>query len=70
MATQTTMKQKSDPSLNGMLTDLGDLGGNLTLLATLQARLAAQDLRESAVRAEVAQAGGRRDGGQGLHRDR
>ena len=51
MAHQTTMNDKQIPPVNGILTGIGDLGTNVATLATLQAKLAAADLREAVNRA-------------------
>ena len=48
MARQATLKTDSATSLNGMINGIGDLGSNVVTLTALQARLAAEDLRESA----------------------
>jgi len=51
MARQATLKTDPSDSVNGMLNGIGDLGNNLVTLTTLQARLAAEDFRESTSRA-------------------
>jgi hypothetical protein len=51
MARQATMNTDPSASVNGVLTGIGDLGTNVVNLTTLQARLAAEDFRESAGRA-------------------
>jgi len=51
MAHQTTMNRGAEPSLGGAISELGELGNNIVVLATLQAKLAAQDARESTGRA-------------------
>jgi len=51
MAHQATMNHGPSPSINGVLGGLGDLGNNVVTLATLQAKLAAEDFRESSARA-------------------
>ena len=45
MARQETLNTGRAASVNGMLGGIGDLGGNVVTLATLQAQLAAEDLR-------------------------
>ena len=54
MAHQATIKNDPGGSVNGMLSGIGDLGGNVVTLTTLQARLAAEDFRESVSRAQPA----------------
>ncbi len=54
MARQATVNTDHAGSLNGMLDGIGDLGSNVVTLTTLQARLAAEDFRESASRAQPA----------------
>ena len=54
MARQATLNTDSGASLNGMLNGIGDLGSNVVTLTTLQARLAVEDFRESASRAQPA----------------
>ena len=54
MARQATLNTDPSASLNGMINGIGDLGNNLVTLTTLQARLAAEDFRESASRAQPA----------------
>ena len=54
MARQETLNTDTGSSLNGMLNGIGDLSSNLVTLTTLQGRLAAEDLRESASRAQPA----------------
>jgi uncharacterized membrane protein YqjE len=54
MARQATLNPNPGASLNGMLHEIGDLGSNVVTLTTLQARLAAEDFRESASRAQPA----------------
>ncbi len=51
MAHQTTMNRGAEPSLGGAISELGELGNNIVVLATLQAKLAAEDARDSAGRA-------------------
>jgi hypothetical protein len=51
MARQTTMNTDQGGSVNGMLNGIGDLGNNVVTLTTLQARLAAEDFRDTASRA-------------------
>ncbi len=51
MASQTTVKHGTNLPHNGVFEEIGDLGHNLTRLATLQARLASQDLQESTAHA-------------------
>jgi hypothetical protein len=50
MAHQTTLKDSPGTAVNGILEGISGLGNNLTTLATLQARLAVEDSRESARR--------------------
>lgn len=47
MARQETLNTGRAASVNGMLGGIGDLGGNVVTLATLQAQLAAEDFRET-----------------------
>jgi len=54
MARQATLNTDPATSINGMLNGIGDLGSNVVTLTTLQARLAAEDFRESATRAQPA----------------
>ncbi len=54
MARQATLNTDPGGSINGMLNGIGDLGSNVVTLASLQARLAAEDFRESARRAQPA----------------
>ena len=54
MARQATLNTDPGASLNGMLNGIGDLGSNVVILTTLQARLAAEDFRECASRAQPA----------------
>jgi len=54
MARQATLSTDPGASLNGMLNGIGDLGSNVVTLTTLQARLAAEDFRASASRAQPA----------------
>ncbi len=54
MARQATLNTDPGASLNGMLNGIGDLGSNVVTLTTLQARLAAEDFRASASRAQPA----------------
>jgi hypothetical protein len=54
MARQATLNTDPGASLNGMLSGIGDLGSNVVTLTALQARLAAEDFRESANRAQPA----------------
>lgn len=51
MAHQTTMNDTKIPPVSGILSGIGDLGTNVATLATLQAKLAAADLRETVNRA-------------------
>jgi uncharacterized membrane protein YqjE len=46
MVRQTTIGNGASSSINGVIEGIGDLGTNIVNLATLQARLAAFDLRE------------------------
>jgi len=46
MARQATLKNGASSSIDGVIDGIGDLGNNVFTLATLQARLAAMDLRE------------------------
>lgn len=50
MVHQTTLKPGPGATVNGVLGEIGDMGNNLVTLAALQARLAAEDFRESARR--------------------
>jgi hypothetical protein len=54
MARQATLNTDPGASLNGMFNEIDDLGSNVVTLATLQARLAVADFRESASRAQPA----------------
>ena len=54
MARQATLNSDHPFSINGMLDGIGDLGSNVVNLTTLQARLAAEDLRESSRHAQPA----------------
>ncbi len=54
MARQATLNTDPANSINGMLNGIGDLGSNVVTLTTLQARLAAEDFRESATRSQPA----------------
>jgi hypothetical protein len=54
MAHQATLNTDPVDALNGMLSGIGDLGSNVITLATLQAQLAAEDLRESTDRLQPA----------------
>lgn len=54
MASQATLNIDQRSSVNGMLNGIGDLGNNVVTLATLQARLAAEDFSDSASRARPA----------------
>ena len=47
MARQETLNAGHAGSVNGVLHGIGDLGGNVVTLTTLQAQLAAEDLRVS-----------------------
>ncbi|MFO0960169.1 MAG: phage holin family protein [Isosphaeraceae bacterium] len=47
MAGQTTVGNGATTPLNGVLGGIGDLGTSVVTLASLQARLAASDLRET-----------------------
>lgn len=51
MAYQATVKTEPSASLNGMLGGIGNLGGDLVTLTSLQARLAAEDFRQCIDRA-------------------
>ncbi len=46
MVRQATLKNGASTSIDGVIDGIGDLGNNVFTLATLQARLAAMDLRE------------------------
>ena len=54
MAGQATLNTDPGASFNGMLHGIGDLGSNMVALTTLQARLAAEDFRESSSLAQPA----------------
>lgn len=47
MARQETLNLGHPSSVNGVLQGIGDLGGNVVTLTTLQAQLAAEDFRVS-----------------------
>lgn len=51
MARETTMNHEPTSSLNGVIEGIGGLGTNVATLATLQAQLAARDLKEMSGRA-------------------
>jgi hypothetical protein len=54
MARQATLKTDPGASFDGMLNEIGDVGSDVVTLTTLQARLAVEDFRESARRAQPA----------------